>query len=145
MSVEFRPADQSSYGEEKTLFQDGATISNARVFTEDLPSGFPTNEYPLSQYPPPFGKHGKWTVETDILVHDGLLRLKKPTRPSPQGAQPSPPTQPSSQEPGSIIPDGHFSEKGLPVVIFYNDSLHPGRLHSTSSKPRAEIKFLVSI
>lgn len=146
MPVEFIPDNQSSYGEEKTSFKDGTTISNARVFTEALPSGFPTKDYPLSQYPPSLRKHGKWVVEVDIFVGDGLLGLKKPTRPSRPNAQPSPPAVSPVQEFGSIIFDSHFAEGGLPVVIFYKDNLHPGRLHSTSSsRPQAGMKILGSI
>lgn len=145
MAVEFRPDNQSSFGEEPKTFQDGTTISNARVFTEALPPGFPTKQYPLSRYPLSLGRYGKWVVEVDIYVGDGLLRLKKPTRPSRPNTQPSPSVPPSSQEFGSIIFDNHFAEGGLPVVIFDKNSLHPGRLHSTSSKPRAEIKLLGSI
>lgn len=125
MTVEFRPASPSDY-QGLTKLPNGTTIKDLRILTENLPVGFPTNEYTTSQV----GQqpHAPHAIHVDATITQSGIFLTRPAR-HQVPASPTPATPHYSADiNGRTIFNSSFEKKGLQVVIPQDKVSCRGRL-----------------
>jgi hypothetical protein len=118
MALEFRTRDESYKG--PRVLPSGATIPQASVFVDHLPSGFPTDTYNPYLVNDRYSHRPRYVIDTDIMIHKDSLALVGMSTKGSASANP---------KTVQLIADSSIERDGLDILLTHHGREYQGALY----------------